>query len=39
MTKEIKKLKAEARIDILSARCKDNRRIIAKLKRQLRNLV
>lgn len=38
MTKEIKILKTENRIALLSERNKDNGRIIAKLKRQLRNL-
>lgn len=38
MTKEIKILKLQARIALLSERNKDNGKIIAKLKRQLRNL-
>lgn len=38
MTKEIKKLKLENRIALLSGRNKDNGRIIAKLKRQLANI-
>ena len=38
MTKEIKKLKLQNRIALLSERNKDNGRIVAKLKRQLANL-
>ena len=38
MTKEIKILKLQTRIALLSERNKDNGRIIAKLKRQLKNL-
>ena len=38
MTKEIKRLKLQNRIALLSERNKDNGRIIAKLKRQLANL-
>ena len=38
MTKEIKILKLQNRIALLSARNKDNGRIVAKLKRQLKNL-
>lgn len=38
MTKEIKILKLQNRIALLSERNKDNGRIIAKLKRQLANL-
>ena len=38
MTKEIKILKLENRIALLSERNKDNGRIVAKLKRQLKNL-
>ena len=38
MTKEMKKLKIENRIALLEERTKDNGRIIAKLKRQLRQL-
>ena len=38
MTKEIKILKLQNRITLLSERNKDNGRIIAKLKRQLKNL-
>lgn len=38
MTKEMKKLKIESRIALLKERNKDNGRIIAKLKRQLRQL-
>ena len=38
MTKEIKILKLQNRITLLSGRNKDNGRIIAKLKRQLKNL-
>ena len=38
MTKEIKILNLKNRIALLSERNKDNGRIIAKLKRQLKNL-
>ena len=38
MTKEIKILKLQNRIALLSERNKDNGRIVAKLKRQLKNL-
>ena len=38
MTKTMKILKTENRIALLSERNKDNGRIIAKLKRQLKNL-
>ena len=38
MTKEIKKLKLQNRIALLTERNKDNGRIVAKLKRQLANL-
>ena len=38
MTKEIKKLKLQNRIALLSERNKDNGKIVAKLKRQLKNL-
>ena len=38
MTKEIKILNLQNRIALLSERNKDNGRIIAKLKRQLKNL-
>lgn len=38
MTKEIKILKLQTRIALLSERNKDNGRIIAKLKRQLKIL-
>ena len=38
MTKEIKILNLKNRIALLSGRNKDNGRIIAKLKRQLKNL-
>ena len=38
MTKEIKILSLQNRIALLSERNKDNGRIIAKLKRQLKNL-
>ena len=38
MTNEIKVLKLENRIALLSGRNKDNGRIVAKLKRQLKNL-
>jgi len=38
MTKEIKKLKLENRIAILTERPKDNGRIIQKLKRQYKQL-
>ena len=38
MTKEIKILNLQNRIAILSERNKDNGRIVAKLKRQLKNL-
>ena len=39
MTKEIKILKLENRIALLSERPKDNERIVIKLKRQLKNLM
>ena len=39
MTKEIKILNLQNRIALLSERNKDNGRIIAKLKRQLANLL
>ena len=38
MTKEIKILKLQNRIALLSERNKDNGRVVAKLKRQLKNL-
>ena len=38
MTKEIKILKLQNRIALLSGRNKDNGRVVAKLKRQLKNL-
>lgn len=38
MTKELKILKLQNRIALLSERDKDNGRIVAKLKRQLKNL-
>ena len=38
MTKEIKILKLQTRIALLSERPKDNERIVIKLKRQLKNL-
>ena len=38
MTKETKILNLQNRIALLSARNKDNGRIVAKLKRQLKNL-
>jgi hypothetical protein len=38
MTKEIKILNLQNRIALLSERNKDNGRIVAKLKRQLKNL-
>ena len=38
MTKEIKILKLQNRIALLSERNKDNGKIVAKLKRQLKNL-
>ena len=38
MTKEIKILNLQNRIALLSGRNKDNGRIVAKLKRQLKNL-
>lgn len=38
MTKEIKILKLQNRITLLSERNKDNGRVVAKLKRQLKNL-
>ena len=38
MTKELQILKLENRIVLLSERNKDNERIVAKLKRQLKNL-
>ena len=37
MTKEIKNLNLKNRIALLSERNKDNERIVAKLKRQLKN--
>lgn len=38
MTKEIKILKLQNRIALLSERSKDNGKVVAKLKRQLKNL-
>ena len=38
MTKEIKILKLQNRIALLSERNKDNGKVVAKLKRQLKNL-
>ena len=38
MVKEIKILKLQNRIALLSERNKDNGRVVAKLKRQLKNL-
>lgn len=38
MTKEVRILRLKTRIDLLSHRQTENGRIIAKLKRQMRNL-